>query len=154
MTTSTLILRSLMHYWRIHVAVFLGVVAGTAVISGALIVGDSVRESLKAMSLARLGGVDLALHSPRFIREETANLLVETPELQDVISSVAPALIMDGSLVRERNDGTVTDRAGGIRVFGIDERFASMSEFDDESLPAGDELVLSDRRPAAQRQSR
>lgn len=145
MKTSTLILRSLMHYWRIHVAVFLGVVAGTAVISGALIVGDSVRESLKAMSLARLGGVDLALHSPRFIREETADILYETPELQDVLSSVAPALIMDGSLVRERDDGTVTDRAGGIRVFGIDDRFARMSEFDDESLPDGDELVLSDR---------
>jgi len=145
MKTSTLILRSLMHYWRIHVAVFLGVVAGTAVISGALIVGDSVRESLKAMSLARLGGVDLALHSPRFIREETADILAERPEIQDVLSGVAPALIMDGSLVRERDDGTVTDRAGGIRVFGIDDRFVSMSEFDDDSLPDGDELVLSDR---------
>ncbi len=90
MKTSSLILRSLIHYWRIHVAVFLGVVAGTAVISGALIVGDSVRESLKTMSLARLGGVDLALHSPRFIREEAADNLAETPELQNVLSSVAP----------------------------------------------------------------
>ncbi len=145
MKTSTLILRSLMHYWRIHVAVFLGVVAGTAVISGALIVGDSVRESLKAMSLARLGGVDLALHSPRFIREETADILAENSELQDVIRSIAPALIMDGALVQESDDGTVTDRAGSIRVFGIDDRFVSMSEFDDESLPDGDELILSDR---------
>jgi ABC-type antimicrobial peptide transport system permease subunit len=145
MKTSTLILRSLMHYWRIHVTVFLGVVAGTAVISGALIVGDSVRESLKAMSLARLGGVDLALHSPRFIREETAGILAENPELQDVINSIAPALIMDGALVQESDDGTVTERAGKIRVFGIDDRFIGMSEFDDESLPDDDELILSDR---------
>ena len=145
MKTSTLILRSLMHYWRIHVAVFLGVVAGTTVISGALIVGDSVRESLKAMSLARLGGVDLALHSPRFLREETVDNLYETPQLQGVIHSVAPALIMDGALVRETSDGTVTDRAGGIRVFGINDRFANMSEFDDDLLPDGDELILSDR---------
>jgi ABC-type antimicrobial peptide transport system permease subunit len=145
MKTSTLILRSLMHYWRIHVAVFLGVVAGTAVISGALIVGDSVRESLKTMSLERLGGVDLALHSPRFIREETVDVLYESPDLQSVLSSVAPALIMDGALVRERDDGTVTDRAGGVRVYGIDDRFANMSEFNDDSLPDGDELVLSDR---------
>lgn len=145
MKTSTLILRSLMHYWRIHVAVFLGVVAGTAVISGALIVGDSVRESLKTMSLERLGGVDLALHSPRFIREETADILYENPDLQSILSSVAPALIMDGALVRERDDGTVTLRAGGIRVYGIDDRFANMSEFDDQSLPDGDELILSDR---------
>lgn len=145
MKTSTLILRSLTHYWRIHVAVFLGVVAGTAVISGALIVGDSVRESLKAMSLDRLGGVDLALHSPRFIREETADVLAETPALQSILKGVAPALIMDGALVRESDDGTVTDRAGGIRVFGIDDRFTNMSEFDDDTLPGSDELVLSDR---------
>ena len=143
--TSTLILRSLMHYWRIHIAVFLGVVAGTTVISGALIVGDSVRESLKEMSLARLGGVDLALHSPRFIRQETADRIDENPKLQGTIQSVAPALIMDGALVREASDGTVTDRAGGIRVFGINDQFASMSEFDDDSLPDGDELILSDR---------
>tara|TARA_R110002072_G_scaffold302100_1_gene483938 strand:+ start:118006 stop:121560 length:3555 start_codon:yes stop_codon:yes gene_type:complete len=145
MKTSTLILRSLMHYWRIHLAVFLGVVAGTTVISGALIVGDSVRESLKEMSLARLGGVDLALHSPRFLREETAGRVYENPKLQEVVQNVAPALIMDGALVRETSDGTVTDRAGGIRVFGINDRFANMSEFDDNSLPKGDELILSDR---------
>ncbi|NQV28426.1 MAG: FtsX-like permease family protein [Rhodopirellula sp.] len=145
MKTSTLILRSLMHYWRIHVAVFFGVVAGTAVISGALIVGDSVRESLKAMSLARLGGVDLALHSPRFIREETADVLAESPDLQAILKSVAPALIMDGAIVRESNDGSVNDRAGGIRVYGVDDRFGGMSEFDEDSIPNGDQLVLSDR---------
>jgi putative ABC transport system permease protein len=97
MKSSTLILRSLTHYWRIHVAVFFGVIAGTAVISGALIVGDSVRESLKAMSLERLGGVDLALHSPRFIQEELAHNLVENPAFQMACKRVAPALIMEQS---------------------------------------------------------
>ncbi|MDA1161761.1 MAG: ABC transporter permease [Planctomycetota bacterium] len=145
MKTSTLILRSLMHYWRIHVAVLLGVIAGTAVISGALVVGDSVRESLKAMSLDRLGGVDLALHSPRFFRETMAEVLVANSEFVRNCSHVAPALIMDASLVREANDGSITDRAGGIRVYGVDERFAAMSEFDESSTPVDDGLVLSDR---------
>ncbi len=145
MKSSTLILRSLTHYWRIHVAVFFGVIAGTAVISGALIVGDSVRESLKAMSLERLGGVDLALHSPRFIQEELAHNLVENPAFQMACKRVAPALIMDGAIVRESDDGSVTDRASGIRIYGVDDRFSDLSDFDSDSLPTGDDLVLSDR---------
>jgi putative ABC transport system permease protein len=145
MKTSTLILRSLMHYWRIHIAVLLGVVAGTAVISGALIVGDSVRDSLKTMSRERLGGVDLALHSPRFIRERLASTMVVDREFQNSPKTIAPALIMDGAIVRETADGSVTDRAGGIRVYGVDGRFAEMSEFTNDSVPVGDGLVLSDR---------
>ena len=145
MKTSTLILRSLTHYWRIHIAVLLGVVAGTAVISGALIVGDSVRESLKAMSLERLGGVDLALHSPRFIQEELADKLVENSDFKETSRHIAPVLIMDGAIVRESDDGSVTDRASGIRIYGVDDRFSEMSDFDEATLPTGDHLVLSDR---------
>ena len=36
-----LIQRSLTHYWRTNLAVLLGVIAATAVIGGALLVGDS-----------------------------------------------------------------------------------------------------------------
>lgn len=145
MKTSTLILRSLTHYWRIHVAVFLGVIAGTAVISGALIVGDSVRESLRTMSLERLGGVDIALHSPRFIRESVADTLESNNSFQQSCQRVAPVLIMDGAIVRETDDGTVTDRASGLHIYGVDERFSGMSDFDEETLPTGDGLVLSHR---------
>ena len=52
-----LVLRSLSHHWRTNLAVLLGVVAGTAVIGGALIVGDSVRASLVKMTLDRLGKI-------------------------------------------------------------------------------------------------
>ena len=50
MTRLGFLLRSLVHYWRTNLAVLLGVMAGTAVISGALVVGDSVRESLRRLS--------------------------------------------------------------------------------------------------------
>lgn len=65
-----LIRRSLRHYWRTNLAVLLGVVAATAVIGGALLVGDSVRDSLRQMSLDRLGSVDHALVAPRFFRQQ------------------------------------------------------------------------------------
>ena len=95
MKKSTLVLRSLSHYWRTHLAVLLGVIAGTAVISGALIVGDSVRGSLKQMSLDRLGGIDLALRTHRFVREDLATELIQSPEFASRFEAVAPALMMD-----------------------------------------------------------
>ena len=75
MKTGPLLLRSLLHYWRTNLAVLLGVVAATAVIGGALVVGDSVRDSLKQMSLDRLGNVSHALSGGRFVREDLADLL-------------------------------------------------------------------------------
>ena len=156
MKKRTLIQRSLWHYWRTHVAVLLGVVAGTAVISGALIVGDSVRESLKQMSLDRLGRIDLAVHSRRFFRQDVADKLPESdPEYVATFETPVPALILDGALVREDEDGKVLDRAGRIQIYGIDERFAGVSELtvdaiptsfeDEETLETITEAVLSDR---------
>ena len=145
MKRSTLILRSLTHYWRTHLAVLLGVIAGTTVISGALIVGDSVRDSLRTMSLDRLGGVDHAMHAGRFVREELADDLTNQLQLSEVFTTLAPALIMDGALVREADDGTVSERVGGVRVYAVDERFAKLSELTDETLPTDDGLVVSHR---------
>ena len=49
-------LRALIHHWRIHVAVIAGAAVASAVLTGALLVGDSVRGSLREMTLQRLGG--------------------------------------------------------------------------------------------------
>jgi ABC-type antimicrobial peptide transport system permease subunit len=145
MNRLSLIISSLFYYWRSHVAVFLGVVAGTTVITGALIVGDSVRESLKQMSLDRLGDVDFVLHTPRFITAETARSLRQDPEFAKRFDKLAPALIMEGSLVRDQDDGTVLNRAGNINIVAIDESFADFSEFIPETIPVDDELIVSYR---------
>ena len=55
MSARRLLLRSLRHFWRPNVAVVLGVAAAAAVLGGSLVVGDSVRGSLAAGALARLG---------------------------------------------------------------------------------------------------
>ncbi|HKO59666.1 MAG TPA: hypothetical protein VJV03_00770, partial [Pyrinomonadaceae bacterium] len=55
MRTSQLLKRNLTYYWRTNVAVVLGVAAAVAVLSGALLVGDSVRGSLRDLFLQRLG---------------------------------------------------------------------------------------------------
>ena len=59
-------LRGLIHHWRLNVAVALAAAVATAVLTGALMVGDSVRGSLRDLTLQRLGRVDEALVRDRF----------------------------------------------------------------------------------------
>src|SRR5687767_3298967 len=72
MSPIRLILLSLRHHARAHLAVMLGVAAGTAVLTGALLVGDSVRGSLRDLPLDRLGRVDTVLVADRFFRQDLA----------------------------------------------------------------------------------
>ena len=60
---------------RVHIAVALGVMTATAVLTGALVVGDSMRGSLRHLALDRLQGIDDALVVPRFFRAELADEL-------------------------------------------------------------------------------
>src|SRR5947208_13082715 len=68
-----LLLRTLSYHWRGNAAVLLGVLVGSAVLTGALLVGDSLRGSLRDRALRQLGDVDYALVAPRFFRKEVEN---------------------------------------------------------------------------------
>ena len=65
----TLIWRSLRYHWRAHLGVVLGAAVGSASLIGALVVGDSVRESLRQNAIKRLAGANVAMDSgDRFFR--------------------------------------------------------------------------------------
>jgi len=61
MTFWMLIRRSLRFHAREHLGVVLGAAISSAALIGALVVGDSVRESLADMALRRLGDIHFAL---------------------------------------------------------------------------------------------
>ena len=61
MTFWQLIRRNLSFHARAHLGVVLGAAIGSAALIGALVVGDSVRESLTDMALRRLGSIRFAL---------------------------------------------------------------------------------------------
>ena len=75
MRARTLLARSLRYYWRSNVAVVLGVAAAAAVLGGSLVVGDSVRGSLAATALARLGQTTHAVESAGYFRDALATEL-------------------------------------------------------------------------------
>jgi putative ABC transport system permease protein len=145
MNTRRLLLRNLTHYWRTNLAVLLGVVAATAVIGGALVVGDSVRDSLKQMSLDRLGRIDHALHGGRFFREALAEVPFASDDLPESDrGDVAPALMMTGTVEHRSADADVR-RAGRINVYGVDGRVWEMLETAGIEPPSPGEIVLNQR---------
>ena len=68
----TLVRRSLKYYWRTNLAVVLGVGIAVAVLAGALLVGASVRGSLRDLALSRLGKTDSVISAEHFFGENLA----------------------------------------------------------------------------------
>src|SRR5262245_31775370 len=98
MTPFGFILASLRHFVRIHVAVALGVAVATAVLTGALLVGDSVRGSLKDLTLQRLGKIDSALVAGHLFRAALADELAASESLPRDFVNVEPVLLLRGTL--------------------------------------------------------
>jgi ABC-type lipoprotein release transport system permease subunit len=109
MSWARLCLRNLWYHGRGNFAVFLGVVVGTTVLTGALLVGDSLRGSLRDLTLERLGWVDEALIAPRFFRESLARGLYE----DNAVVRITPVILLKATAVAG------TNHARGITVIGV-----------------------------------
>ncbi len=107
MTPLRLLLRNLVYHWRANLAVFLGVVVGAAVLTGALLVGDSLRGSLRDLTLRRLGWVDEALIASRFFRSPESifhkDNLPADKELDVILVRGTASLGDDGQPARQVN---------------------------------------------------
>lgn len=93
-----LLARGLVHHRRAHLAVLLGCVAGASILIGALLVGDSVRGSLRAMTLERLGAIDIVVAGDRFFRDDLGERLAADPDFAADFSQAATAIILQGSV--------------------------------------------------------
>jgi putative ABC transport system permease protein len=120
MTAVRYIAASLIQYWRVHWAVAAGVAVATAVITGALLVGDSVRGSLSDLVLERLGLIDTVVIGELPFREELAAELKEAfVDTTNLI--VAPMLIVPGSATIDGENGK--HQATQLSIIGVTEDF-------------------------------
>ena len=117
----TLLARNLTWYWRTNLAVLLGVATATGVLGGALLVGESVRATLRDLLLARLGNAQYVVTRNGFFREELAA----------AIGNSAPLIATDGVVSHER-----------VEVYGVDERFWKFQGMPGEP-PRGREILLT-----------
>jgi ABC-type lipoprotein release transport system permease subunit len=126
MTTRRLLLDSIRHYWRTHLGVILGSALAALVLTGALMVGDSVKATLRAQAGARVGKIGEALLcGERFVpwpREAgkrpqvVARTFVPGPD-------AAGVLMLTGTAAR--SDGKA--RANKVQIVGVDDSFWKLS---------------------------
>lgn len=141
MNLSTLIRRSLVFHARSHLGVLIGAAIGSAALIGALVVGDSVRISLKEMALSRLGRTQLSLSSgDRFFRAKLASEMAG--EISEELGvGFTAAIQIQGTA----NSVDSSARANHVQALGVDESFWSFANTAPSftEIPEG-EVVLNE----------
>jgi ABC-type antimicrobial peptide transport system permease subunit len=114
-----LIKRSLLHYWRTNLAVIAGVAIAVTVLAGALLVGESVRASLRDLVLQRLGRTDDVVFSTGFFRERLVDELKADRAFNDSFDAACPLIVLEGVV----SDQITGRRASAVQIYGVDDRF-------------------------------
>lgn len=145
MSNWRLILDSLRFHWRSNLSVGLGVAVAAAVLTGALIVGDSVRGSLEALAFERLGRIDNVLVTRYFFRQQLALELEEKPEFAADFELAVPAIVLEATLAHPQRQRQATR----VQCFGVPPEFWELGVGGPGRPPSGGQIVLN--RPLAQR---
>src|SRR5437588_5462626 len=135
-----MIKRSLFYYWRTNLAVIAGVAIAVAVLAGALVVGDSVRVSLRDLVLQRLGRTDDIVFSTGFFRERLADELRANRAFNDSFDGACPMIVLDGVV----SDQITGRHVSGVQIYGIDDRFWRFQGREPISLRDPDDALISD----------
>ena len=139
MNARVLVGRGLRHYWRTNVAVVGGVATAVAVLAGALVVGDSVRGSLRDLVLQRLGRTDRVVLSVNLFREALADDLAADADFNASFAGVAPLVVMPG-LVTNQDTGR---RVSRVQIYGVDDRFWRFHGLADRQGPRGRDAFMN-----------
>jgi ABC-type lipoprotein release transport system permease subunit len=140
MTQGNLLRRSLVHYRRTHLAVLWGVATAVAVLAGALLVGESVRASLRDLFLSRLGKTAYVISSADFFREGLAADLEGHEGFGDSFESASPLIALEGMVIHEPSGR----RSSGVEVYGVDDRFWKLQGWSSATELSGREVLLTE----------
>jgi putative ABC transport system permease protein len=139
MTLVALAVRSLRHYRATNAAVAGGVAVAVAVLTGALLVGDSVRASLRQLVDERLGHASLIVTTPTSFRQQLADDLGARPGFSQHFGGVAPLIAIEGAMVHERSGRQATR----VQIYGIDDRFFPFHGVSTVATPTGRDALVS-----------
>ncbi|NVO18949.1 MAG: FtsX-like permease family protein [Bacteroidetes bacterium] len=115
MNSLKLILRNLFYYRKPFLSTVIGVAISTAILTGALVVGDSVRESLKQISISRLGKIQYAIgSSDRLFRQVLADSLNHK-----LHCGAHAALLCSGIVLNPENHNSINR----VEIAGINDDF-------------------------------
>ncbi len=131
-----MILRSLIHYWRANLTIILGVAISAMVLTGTLIVGDSVDHSLAMTAELRLGNIGYSFSGiDRYFRKDLAE------NIKDGLNIPVASMIQVKGIASAQGGSL---KVNNIDVQGIDENFLDMVPGDQlEEIPGRNEAFIS-----------
>ena len=141
-----LVVQSLWRHGWMNLSVACGVGVAAAVLTGALLVGDSLRGSLRALTLQRLGRIDAAVVAGRFFRAKLADELANAPDFRRHAAAAVPLVLLRASV--ETAAPAVPARANQVNLIGGDERFWHLGAGRPARMPGSREIALN--RPLAE----
>ncbi|MDX1981011.1 MAG: ABC transporter permease, partial [Bryobacteraceae bacterium] len=124
------------YHWRTNLAVVAGVATAVAVLAGALLVGDSVRGSLRELVLGRLGKTDAIIAGTNFFRSALAT---ELGAQRGVPLSAYPLIAVEGVVVHSQNRRV----ASKVAIYGVDAGFWKFHGLPAAQAPSGRTARLS-----------
>ncbi|WP_319481736.1 ABC transporter permease [uncultured Draconibacterium sp.] len=120
MTKFQYIIKSFLHYFKANLLVAIGVAISTMVLTGSLVIGDSVRHSLTQATFYRLGETThLVAVKERYFRQEMASEMeAVNPDLK-----ATSVLLLEGMAVADGGQ----ERANKVQVVGVDDDFEEIA---------------------------
>ena len=116
-----LLLRNLQFHFRTNLPVLLGCIVCSSVLTGALLVGDSMRGSLRAMTLERLGAVEQVSVSSQFF---PSDLAARMQKASSGDRSVVPLILVKGTVSAPDAKGAEDHRpAYKVNIIGASAAF-------------------------------
>ncbi len=128
------ILKTAKYYWRVHLIVALCTAVATGVLAGALIVGDSMRGSLRNIAFERLGKIQHAVIADHFFHPDIIKL-----------QNMEAAILLNGTVVAADTDA----RASKVNIYGVAESFfdfwaeSSITSLNKQETPPFANIVIN-----------
>lgn len=137
MTFSHLAFRSFMRFWKSNLLVIIGAAISTMVLTGTLIVGDSMRFSLEQSTELRLGKIEQVFSgNDRYFRSDIAR------ELNQQLGIEVSALLQQRGIASSQGGKF---KLNNIQVLGIDRYFSSLASGAERlNIPENNEAYISE----------
>lgn len=136
MSIYKLILKSVWFYRKLNLTIILGIALSTAILVGALIIGDSVRYSLQQIAVQRLGQTALVITAgERLFGQQLANGLAEK-------SNVGTA-----ALLRANGFGVIDGgdlRINQLAVWGVDAAIGNFAAYPEAFQLSNNEVAVNE----------
>jgi putative ABC transport system permease protein len=135
MSLSKLILKSIWFYRKLNLTIVLGIALSTAILEGALIIGDSVKFSLQQITVQRLGNTSKVITAgERLFRQQLAAELVGKTGAKST------------ALLRANGFGVIGGelRINQLAVWGVDSTLGQFSKHPESFILKGNEAAVNE----------